>query len=243
LIERLLKKLSAYFSPLLKNNTTVMPDGKSTSATDLSDYSEYNFWKDKDIDACEGEMNRNSLFLEFQVGNPLTTSKITYCNSAKFAAGYLKYIVLGDAAYMLLLSADEQSKFLIKDKRELENDYIPDIDFLLDSTKCKREKYPLMGLLEEIANLCNAVFIELNEEKALETFFNAAELCNRYFEMNISRRTGHGYSFKTYNGIGELEDLLRINCYDKTEIETVCNRENWDEKAKIIVKNVLDQMR
>ena len=41
MIERLLKKLSAYFAPLLKNNTTVMPDGKSTSATDLSDYSEY----------------------------------------------------------------------------------------------------------------------------------------------------------------------------------------------------------
>lgn len=243
MIERLLKKLSAYFAPLLKNNTTVMPDGKSTSATDLSDYSEYDFWKDKDIDAYEGEMNRNSLFLEFQVGNPLTTSKITYCNSAKFAAGYLKYIVLGDAAYMLLLSEDEQSKFLIKDKRELENDYIPDIDFLLDSTNSKREKYPLMGLLEEIANLCNAVFIESNEEKALETFFNAAELCNRYFEMNISRRTGHGYSFKTYNGIKELRDLLLINCYDKNGIEMVSNKKNWDDTDREIIKKMVEKIK
>lgn len=164
---------------------------------DFSIYGLYDYWKDKDISAFEGEPDKNSLYLEFSSGEPLTLNKVTYCNDPKFAAGYLKYIVLGDAAYMLLLT--DKDNLLQKDDKELENDYIPDIDYILNKLirNCSN-KNNIVYLFEEMVELCDMVFAAKSIKTAVELLMNACRACNLLFQNEIFPKTGYNYKFSVY---------------------------------------------
>lgn len=205
-------------------------------------YCMYDYWKNKEIDVFEGEINRDSIFLEFQFGNPLKTVSITHCNNVKFAAGYLKYIVLGDMAYMLLTLEDERNPFLVKDDKELENDYIPDVEYMLDFwIKNTKDKYQPIALLEEMVELCDAVFVEKDSTRAIELFINDCSLCNQYLGESIFRNLGFEYSLKVYNGANELKEILLANSDKNAEIELICSKNKWDDNDRIIIKEILDE--
>lgn len=165
----------------------------------FSIYGLYDYWKDKDISAFEGESDENSLYLEFSSGEPLTLNKVTYCNDPKFAAGYLKYIVLGDAAYMLLLSDSEQDKYLLKNDTELENDYIPNVDYLLNKLirNCSN-KNNIVYLFEEMIEFCDMVFVAKSKKTAVDLLMNACRACNLLFKNEIFPKTGYNYKFSVY---------------------------------------------
>lgn len=204
----------------------------------------YDYWKNKEIDASEGDLRRDSIFLEFQFGNTPETAKITYCNDIKFAAGYLKYMVLGDVAYMLLVSENERDPFLAKDSYELENEYIPDIDHLIElSIRNTKDKYRPVSLLEEMAELCDSIFMEEDTAKAEEIFFEACDICNKYFAEDIYHKSGYGYLFKAYNGADELKTrLLNREYTNMKQLNAVFEKNSWDNKDREIIKAALDEV-
>lgn len=210
----------------------------------FSMYCLYDYWKNKELDASEGDIRKDSIFLEFQFGNPPETAKITYCSDAKFAAGYLKYMVLGDVAYMLLVSENERDPFLIKDSHELENEYIPDVDHLIElSIRNTKDKYRPVSLLEEMVELCDSVFMEKDITKAKEMFFNACSICNKYFAEDIFHRGGYCYMFKAYDSINELKDRLSIEeCININQLDAVFKKDNWDDEDKKIIKTALNDV-
>ena len=172
----------------------------------FSIYGLYDYWKDKDIGAFEGKEDKDSLCLEFYSGEPLVLNKMTHCTDPKFAAGYLKYIVLGDAAYMLLLSDSERDKYLLKNDTELENDYIPDINYLLNKLirNCSN-KNSVVYLFEEMIELCDMVFMAKSKETAVELLINAYKICNLHFQNEISPKTGFNYKFQIRNNVNPTE--------------------------------------
>ena len=184
------------------------------------------------------------MFLEFQFGDPLKTAKITYCNDVKFTAGYLKYMVLGDVAYTLLVSENERDPFLIKDFHELEKEYIPDIEHLIEfSIRNTKDKYRPVSLLEEMAELCDSIFMEKDMVKAREMFFNACDICNKYFAEDIFHKSGYGYLFKAYNGADELKTrLLNGECVNLKQLNSVFEKDSWDYKDKEVIKAALDEV-
>lgn len=210
----------------------------------FSIYGLYDYWKDKDISAFEGEPDKNSIYLEFSSGEPLTLNKITYCNDPKFAAGYLKYIVLGDAAYMLLLSDSDKDKFLQKDDKELENDYIPDIDYLLNRLirNCSN-KNNIVYLFEEMVELCDKVFMESDSRKALELLFCACDVCNSLFKIKICKSTALNYRFNIHKCVDSIKDLAIDNLSSNSKLcnkfKEIASKNNWDNSEKIIIKNIL----
>ncbi len=172
-------------------------------------YSLYDYWKDKDIDISEGEINENSIFIDFRFGDISEPVSITHCNDVKFAAGYLKYIVLGDVAYSILNSEWERNPVLVKDDKELENDYIPDVEYMLDFfIKNTKDKNTPVSLLEEMVELCDNIFLEKDSSKALDMFRNTCSLCYKYFQEKIFHELGFVYSIRSYNGLTELKEAL-----------------------------------
>lgn len=210
----------------------------------FSIYGLYEYWRDKDIRVFEGEPQKDSLYLEFSSGEPLSLNKITYCNDPKFAAGYLKYIVLGDAAYMLLLSDSERDKYLQKSSTELENDFIPDVDYLLNTIirNCSN-KNNIVYLFEEMAELCDMVFMAKSRETAVELLTYACNVCNSYFENEIYQKTGFKYLFNMYNGISSAKKAVTSNLQSDTELcekfEEIADKNTWDEPEKCIIKAIM----
>ena len=165
----------------------------------FSIYGLYDYWKDKDINTFENNSDKNTIHIEFSSGDPLTLNITTYCSDPRFAAGYLKYIVLGDAAYMLLLTDSEKDRFLQKDDKELENDYIPNIDYILNKIiRPHSNKKNIMCLFEEMVELCDIVIMERDNKKAVDFLLTATEKCNTYFDKHIFPETGYNYQIKTY---------------------------------------------
>lgn len=166
----------------------------------FSIYGLYEYWQDKDIWAFEGQLDKNSLCIEFSSGEPLTLNKKTYCNDPKFAAGYLKYIVLGDAAYMMLLTDSEWDKYLDRNDTALENNYIPDIDYLLNIIirNCSN-KNSVMYLFEEMVELCDKVFLAKSKKTSVELLMKACKVCNLHFENKIFPKTGFNYKLSVYS--------------------------------------------
>ena len=58
-----------------------------------SKYCYYDYWKNKDIDCNDGELSRDSLFIEFTTGDDKPGknryTNVTFCDNVKFAAGFL----------------------------------------------------------------------------------------------------------------------------------------------------------
>ena len=167
----------------------------------FSIYGLYDYWRDKDLGAFEGKADKNSLYLEFSSGALLELHRRTHCNDPKFAAGYLKYIVLGDAVCMLLLTDSDKDKLLQKDDKELENDYIPDVDYLLNKLiRNYSNKNNIVYLFEEMVELCDKVFMEKDREKAMELLLHACNMFNLHFEDTIFPQTRLYYSLKIIEG-------------------------------------------
>lgn len=178
-------------------------------------YSFYDYWKDKDINAHEGEINENSIFIDFRFGDISEPFSITHCNDVKFAAGYLKYIVLGDVAYSILNAECERNPVLIKDNMELENDYIPDVEYMLDfCIKNTKDKHRPIALLEEMVELCDDIFLEKDISKAKTMFIKACSLCDKCFQEKIFHKLGFIYSIRVYTDLQEL-DSAPLLTYDE----------------------------
>ena len=89
---------------------------------------------------------------------------------------------------------------------ELENDYIPDVECMLDfCIKNTKDKHRPIALLEEMVELCDDIFLEKDNSKAKTMFIKACSLCDKYFQEKIFRKLGFVYSIKVYNGLKELK--------------------------------------
>lgn len=165
----------------------------------FSIYGLYDYWKNKDICTFEAENCKNSIKIDFSAEDPLKLNiKIHYCDP-KFIAGYLKYIILGDVAYMLLLTDSDKDKLLQKNNTELKNDYIPDIDHILNKIVRKyTNKTNVVCLFEEMVELFDIVFLEKHTDKANKLLIKACDAFNCYFENKIFPETGYNYKISIH---------------------------------------------
>ena len=176
------------------------------ASDNYSVYSLYEYWRGKDINADEGSLGKDSINIELSTGADLSHKTVTFCNNPRFAAGYLKYIVLGDALYMMLLTDTECDELLLKNMMELEKGYTADTDYLIESfVKNYSNRSSVVSLFEDMAEACDVVFTEKTDEAAIQFLKIACSLFNESFEKYIYPKTGYRYRFNLYFGEEEYK--------------------------------------
>ena len=214
----------------------------------FSQYNIYDYWKGKEIDACQGELSNDSIFVLYGNCAPMPCcagfNKFTYGKNPKFAAGYLKYIVLGNLACTLLVESGwVESIFFKEDDFEIRM-IIPDIDFVIYSCKkCGYDKHRLLKKVQHIVNLCNAVFYESDVEKQLDYLMYAADKFNEYFEYNIQKSTGWNFYFQVFNGADDLKDkMLEHLEYSSmlSDVKNLFSKSEWNNEDKEIMQAAID---
>ena len=214
----------------------------------VSEYFFFDYWQDKEIDAAQGELTPGSIFLRFSNCAPMpcccSMERFTYCSDPKFAAGYLKYVVLGDIACATLLSNEEYDEICFKDDGDLRVFTMPDVDDILDRCiKNGSERECVIEKMNHIIRLCNEIFLEQDILKGTELLKDLAAKFNEYFEYGIQGETGWNYTFDVYDGVGEIEDLLIDRIMDEQSLyylNQVLSRDEWDDLDKKFLRVLFD---
>ena len=197
------------------------------------DYSSFNYWRNKEIDESQGELSPDSMFLLTSGCAPMpcccSFNKFSYCDNPEFAAGYLKYVVLGLLAIDLLLDYD-------KEYFEL-----PDIDDVIEQKLI--DKYDVIGKIKVIVELCNSIFCEEDEEKQKEYLKCTSQKFNEFFEFGIQDVSGRNYTFDVYDGSDAVRNkFLGFLAYSELlpQITKIFSKNNWSVEDKRIIKNAVD---
>lgn len=202
----------------------------------FSEYSLYDYWKKKEIDAFQGELSPDSMFLLTTGCAPLpccySYNKFSYFNDFKFGAGYLKYVVLGSMANNLLLNDNDECLEL------------PNIDEVLEiCIRNNNDKYNVIDKIKHIVEICDRVFCENEKEKQEEYLKKASQKFNEFFEFEIQNVSGWNYTFDIYSGSDGVKDkFLSFFAYSKLlpQIKEILSKKNWSTEDKRIIKNAVD---
>ena len=214
----------------------------------FSEYFFFDYWQDKEIDAAQGDLTPESMFMCFSNCAPMpccsSMERFTYFSDPKFAAGYLKYIVLGNMACTVLLSNEEYDEICFEDDGDLRVFVMPDVDDILDmcikngsGRECVIEK------MNHIIRLCNEIFLEQDILKGTELLKDLAAKFNEYFEYGIQGETGWNYTFDVYDGAAEVKDLIieRIGDEQGEEIlKEIFSEDEWGDIEKTVLTKVFD---
>lgn len=214
-----------------------------------SKYCYYDYWKDKDVDCNDGELSRDSLFIEFTTGDDKPGknryTNITFCDNVKFAVGYLKHLVLSDAAHMIFF-ADENTCDEAYEDLGIEQDEIPNIDYILD--RCNRnnqDKYGLLSAFMDMVDRCDSILLEENNETALQMLIDTVKVCNDYFKNEIYPKSDFRVCFNVYNGADEAKEMFlknAISIEDKARIHQIFNKEQWNNVDCEIVAEIIKRI-
>ena len=214
--------------------------GKEEAQKVLSEYFFFDYWEDKEIDAFQGELNKDVMFLQAVFGDScpvgLCVNRFSYFTDVKFGAGYLKYVMLGDLAYTLLTP-----------KGELDEVYkLHNIDEVLETAEQNRnDNYEIIEKVKYIISLCNRVFIEDNIINQKEYLMHAAKEFNDYCENYIHKKTGRCDFFEVFSEPEKAKNEILEYLYipkEKQQLERVFLKDEWTEEDKNIVQNVIDSI-
>lgn len=215
-----------------------------------SKYCYYDYWKNLDIGCSEGEISKDSLFIEYFTGdeNPgkLRYANVTHCNCVKFAAGYLKYLVLADAAHMVFFIDDDSDDMPYEDLG-LEQDEAPNIDYILDRcNRNSRDKYNLLSVFMDMVDRCDSILLNNNEKDALQMLIETVKICNDYFKNEIFPKSSFRFGFNIYHGANEAKEMFLKNATsieDKIRVQEIFEKEQWNnvdcEIVSEIIKNII----
>lgn len=220
----------------LINNTTLIDNDNAEKV--LSEYFFFDYWEGKEIDASQGELSKEALFLHAEIGNigpfGFCAERFSYFTDIKFGAGYIKYIMLGDLAYNLLTPKEE-----FTDVYEL-----VDVDETIQVAEEKgKDQYSIIPSVKHIINLCNRIFIEVDSKKQVEYLIYAANEFNTFCRKHIDF-TGHYYRFNAFADHKQAKDAI-LECvlpYKRKLLEDVFSSQEWTEAEKKIIQSEIDDI-
>lgn len=206
----------------------------------VSKYFFYNSWDQLFAPLSEGEISPDSLFMKYVCYAPLPCASgftiFPYCNNSKFAAGYLKFVVLCEFVRCALLEIPEAAIFLNPKSISFDMD-----DFIEKYTPENSRNKEICEKIKHILRLCNLVFIEQDKTEAKKHLFAATDKFNEYF----SKAYGWDFEFKVYDGASKAKDeiLSFISTdSDREFLSSVMSRDIWNDEEKQALADILESL-
>lgn len=216
----------------------------------FSKYLFFDFWEGKDSDIYEGDVSTNSMFSFFSGCAPMPccteVKRFTCFDDPRFAAGYLKYIVLGNMAINLLLTDEEYESLYTFDYGEVRFIKTPDVDDLIElCIKNDGDRFKVLDKMQHIIRLCNLVFYEQDRKKQKEYLVYAAETFNEYFKTGIEENTGWNYEFTVYDGADAVKDRIfeYLNYLEELQKATeLFTKPIWENEDKDTLMDLMNRI-
>lgn len=229
-----------------KHQDGIIVDGilhilNSDEETDVvSEYFFPDYWKNFIANPSQGEISPNSLFIKYESYAPLPCASgftlFTYCNSTKFVAGYLKFMVLCEIISSTLIDLSEFAEF------SNGNNISFDIDCFIQNYETEdSNKKEICEKIKHILRLCNLVFLEQNEQGAKNHLFYTANKFNEYF----SEILGWDFEFKVYDGAGKAKDEILSfisSDSDREFVSSVMLSDIWNDEEKQTLADILESL-
>lgn len=206
----------------------------------VSKYFFSNFWEEFTSNPSDGEISPNSLFIKFACYAPLPCASgftiFSYCNSSKFVAGYLKFIVSCSLIRCTLVDLPNKVNFINEDKLSF------DADWFLENYKTDdSDRKDICVKIKHILRLCNLVFLEQNENKAKKLLFSALDKFNEYFSDTLDWT----FEVKAYDGAKNAKDEI-LSFLDpeeeKAQVSAILSKSNWSERDKIFLSETVESI-
>ena len=205
----------------------------------VSKYFFPDYWEEFIATPSEGDISPSSLFIKHSSYAPLPCGAgftlFSYCNNAKFAAGYLKFMVLCELVSSTLIDLSEFADI------SNGNNVSFDIDFFMEEYKTDdSDKKDVCDKIKHILRLCNLVFLAQDEAEAKKHLFYAADKFNEYF----SEVCGWDFEFRVYSGIENAKDeiLEYLSAEDKETVSEIFSETRWDKSKKAIIVQIIENI-
>ena len=206
----------------------------------VSKYFFSDYWEEFIATPSEGKITPNSLVIKHGSYAPLPCvsgfTLFTYCNSAKFAAGYLKFMVLCELISSTLIGLSEFADL------SNGNNISFDIDcFVSEYESADADKKDVCEKIKHILRLCNLVFLEQDEAEAKKHLFYVADKFSEYF----SEVCGWNFEFKMHDGIENAKDeILSFISRDEEakQLSKIISKANWSEEDRSILSETLESL-
>ena len=206
----------------------------------VSKYFFPDYWEEFIATPSEGEISSSFLFIKHSSYAPLPCGAgftlFSYCNNAKFAAGYLKFMVLCELISSTLIDLSEFAD--ISNGHNISFD----IDFFMEEYKTDdSDKKDVCDKIKHILRLCNLVFLEQDEAEAKKHLFYVADKFNEYF----SEVSGWNFEFKIYDGAGNAKDEILSfisSDNDREFVSFVMSRNIWKNEEKQVLADILESL-
>ena len=172
----------------------------------------YNYWENREF-TPKGELpTPDSYYFIFDWPGPFLSrpdTLVTYGKDIFFAAGYIKYLALGQIGMYSLLTDKQYDDFYEK----VSGAPMMDIDEILEKGERKiLITWKVKAQIIAIKKTCEQIFFEEDRTKQDELLRRAVELFNEYFgNPTFKRVTGYGAHLAIHCGIKNAKaDLLRL---------------------------------
>ena len=206
----------------------------------VSEYFYPDYWKDFIANPSQGEIYPDSLFIKYGSYAPLPCASgftlFSHCNNPKFAAGYLKFMVLCELVSSMLIDLSEFAEL------SNGNNFSFDIDCFIQDYKTEdNDKKDVCEKIKHILRLCNLVFLEQNEQGSKNHLFYTANKFNEYF----SEILGWDFEFKVYDGASKAKDeILSFISTDRDRefLSSVISRNIWNDEEKQTLADILESL-
>lgn len=206
----------------------------------VSEYFFKDYWEAFTANPSEGELSPNSLFIKYGSYAPLPCASgftlFTYCNSVKFVAGYLKFMVLCELVSSTLIDLSEFTEL------SNGNNISFDIDFFMEEYKTNdADQKNVCEKIKHILCLCNLVFLEQDETEIKKHLLYVVDKFSEYF----SEVCGWNFELKVYDGIKNAKDeILSFIGHDEEtkQLSKIISKANWSEDDKVFLSEMLESI-
>lgn len=206
----------------------------------VSKYFFPDYWKEFIANPSQGEIYPDSLFIKYGSYAPLPCASgftlFSHCNNPKFAAGYLKFMVLCELVSSTLIDLTEFAEL------SNGNNISFDMDFFIQDYKTEdNDKKDVCEKIKHILRLCNLVFIEQDKTEAKKHLFAATDKFNEYF----SKAYGWDFEFKVYDGaVNAKDEILSFISTDSDRefLSSVMSRNIWNDEEKQTLADILESL-
>ena len=203
----------------------------------FSEYIFFEYWDGAEPDICQGDLCKGSLFLQsiIQDAGPFggCFNNFSYFTDVKFAAGYLKYIMLGD-----LCCSELASDVLQREGYELQ-----DVDELIVAAeKSNTDASELISGVKYIISLCNNVFATQEQKKQMEYLEVAIREYNKFCETTVRQKTGRYYLLEVFEDIDKAKDEILeyiSSPEEKQKLEKAFLEPEWGKVELEVIEDAL----
>lgn len=217
----------------------------------LSEYFFFDFWDEVIFQESEGELSPDSMFLFYLDSPPMPCcteiNKHTYFSNPKYAAGFLKHIILKAIAEVHILTT-EQIKELCNIPPEIELHevyYNIDIEEVIDMYSDKEsDKTGILDKIIHVNKLCNQVFAAQDKDRAVAALKLAADVFNEYFTNGIVEQTGYNYIFEIFDNAKSAKASILEGVYmpeEKKALGAILDATTWtSDECKLLDEAIAD---